>query len=305
MASLQDIKRRIDSTKKTSQITSAMQMVSTSKLSQIQRHTKGYLEYALRVESLVSHLAESNDLFESANNAKIPFLATREVKKVGILVITSDRGLVGGYNNQIIKQTDELINRLKLTPKNAVIFALGGKGSDYYAKLGYEIGYEDRDISDVPKFTEVMDIVKAITEQFASEKFDQMYLTYNHYKNRITNEFKSQKILPISRDNFTTDEEGNIVANKKDGDIHSLYEFDSDEVELLQALLPQFAQSLIYGAILDAKTAEHSASSTAMSAATDNAKSLIATLNLKYNRARQAAITTEITEITGGMAALN
>ncbi|MDR2660547.1 MAG: F0F1 ATP synthase subunit gamma [Lactobacillaceae bacterium] len=301
MANLQDIKRRIDSIKKTSQITSAMQMVSTSKLSQIQRHTSGYIQYANRVEAIVGHLVETNDLFYGKNN-EVPFLAKREVKKIGILVITSDRGLVGGYNNQIIKQTDQLINNLKLSTKNTVIFALGGKGADYYAKKGYQIAFEDRDITDVPKFTEVMDIVKSITEQFAAEKFDEMYMTYNHYKNRLTNEFKSQKILPISPENFQRDENGELVHQNN---FHLDYDFDTDTTKLLQSLLPQFAQSLIYGAILDAKTAEHSASSTAMKAASDNAKNLISTLNLKYNRARQAAITTEITEITGGMAALN
>lgn len=302
MASLQDIKRRIDSTKKTSQITSAMQMVSTSKLGQIQRQTSGYLEYANKVEDIVANLAETNELFSEGNNKDIPFLNNRPIKNTAIMVITSDRGLVGGYNNQIIKQTDELIKELSLNNQNTVIFALGGKGADYYRKRGYKIAFENRDISDVPKFIEVMDIVKAVTEQFAQKEFDQMFLTYNHFKNRMSNEFASQKILPISKDNFKKDADGNINAGK--GDIHQTHEFDSEPITLLQAILPQFAQSLIYGAILDAKTAEHSASSSAMSSATDNAKSLIDSLNLKYNRARQAAITTEITEITGGMAAL-
>jgi F-type H+-transporting ATPase subunit gamma len=304
MASLQDIKRRIESTKKTSQITSAMQMVSTSKLSQIQRHTSGYLEYANKVESIVAHLADSNDLFEGSNASKVPFLAKRDIVNVGILVITSDRGLVGGYNNQIIKQTNALIEQLGLSNDHIVIFAIGGKGADYYRKRGYQVAFEDREITDVPKFTEVIDIVKEITEQYALQKFDEMYLTYNHYKNRITNEFATTKILPITTDNFQKDESGDL-ALANDGNYHKSYEIESDPVELLQVILPQFAQSLIYGAILDAKTAEHSASASAMSAATDNAKSLIDTLNLRYNRARQAAITTEITEITGGMAALN
>ncbi|OIM27061.1 F0F1 ATP synthase subunit gamma [Oenococcus oeni] len=302
MASLQDIRRRIDSTKKTSQITSAMQMVSSSKLIQIQKHTSGYLDYANHVEAIVAHLAAAH-LLEHQNGSSIPFITQRPVKTTAILVITSDRGLVGGYNNQVLKRTDQIMREQKLTKENTVIFALGGKGSDYYAKRGFTIAFENRDITDVPKFLEVSDLVKEVTKQYAARKFDALELVFNHFINRLKNDVVNQQILPIRSENFQRDEKGNLTADKYKGQ-SSIYEFEPAPESLLKIVLPQFAQSLLYGAILDAKTAEHAASASAMRAATDNAKDLISTLELKYNRARQAAITTEITEITGGMAAL-
>ncbi|WP_439425023.1 ATP synthase F1 subunit gamma [Oenococcus alcoholitolerans] len=302
MAGLQDIRRRIDSTKKTSQITSAMYMVSSSKLTQIQKHTSTYLDYANHVEAIVAHLSQAH-LFEQNNRSDIPFLTQRPIKTTAILVITSDRGLVGGYNNQVLKTTDQFMSDHDLTADNTLIFAVGGKGADYYNKKGFKIAFENRDITDVPKFWEVSDLVREITKQYAAEKFDALELIFNHFANRLSNRVTHESILPIKADNFRKDDQGNLLNDKYQNTVHS-YDFEPEPEVLLKSVLPQFAQSLLYGAILDAKTAEHSASANAMQTATDNAKDLISSLNLKYNRARQAAITTEITEITGGMAAL-
>lgn len=279
-----------------------MQMVSSSKLAQIQKHTSGYLDYANHVEAIVAHLAFAH-LLDKQNGDAIPFLTQRPIQTTAILVITSDRGLVGGYNNQVLKQTDLLMQEQKLTKDNTVIFAIGGKGADYYVKKGYTIAFEDRDVTDVPRFWEVSELVKEITKQYAAHKFDALELVFNHFVNRLQNQVLNQQVLPIRAENFKRDNNGNLLADKyKDQPIS--YEFEPAPESLLKAVLPQFAQSLLYGAILDAKTAEHAASANAMQAATDNARDLISRLELKYNRARQAAITTEITEITGGMAAL-
>lgn len=291
VASLEDIQRRVASTKKTRQITSAMQMVSTSKLSQIQRQGGSYYDYADRLHDMVSHIAEAN----IANPAGT-LLEQREVKKVGFLIITSDRGLVGGYNSTVLKGLMSIIHERKLKPEQVELLVIGGNGADFLKKRGYDLAYEYREVSDVPTFNDVREIVKTVTEMYDNAIFDELTVVYNHFVSRISNEFRAEKMLPV-----TTDD---MVDPNSETTFHAEYDVEPSAESILQVILPQYAQSLIYGAILDAKTAEHAASSAAMSSATDNAKEIIDRLDLQYNRARQSAITTEITEITGGMAAL-
>ena len=301
MASLQDIQRRISSTKKTRQITSAMQMVSTAKLNQIQRYSAGYQAYAARLEAVVEHLVSAN-LFRNADAKHIPLIAQRPIKKTGILVVTSDRGLVGSYNASIIKQTNALLARLGLDQNNTVILAVGGNGADFYKKRGFNVILEHRGVSDIPSFNEIRAVVRTVTSLYETEVFDALHVVYNHFVNRLTSEYRDVQLLPLTGD--TLDAMGGTDAAKAELDVQSAYEIEPDTTAVLNVVLPQFAQSLVYEAVLDAKTAEHAASSTAMKSATDNAKDLISGLELQFNRARQAAITTEITEITGGMAAL-
>ena len=289
-ASLQDIQRRIASTKKTRQITSAMQMVSTAKLSQIQRHGGSYTTYANALHDVVAHLANAH-----INNVSGTLLEQRDVKKVGFLVISSDRGLVGGYNSTLLKGMMAVIEERQLTPDQVVILAVGGNASDFFKKRGFNVAYEYRGVSDVPTFNEVREIVKTVTTMYDNEVFDELTVAYQHFVSRIQNDLRLEKMLPVTTDDMEPTEEGGLKAD---------YEMDPSPEQILGVVLPQYAESLVYGAILDAKTAEHAASANAMSSATDNAKEVINTLELQFNRARQSAITTEITEITGGMAAL-
>ncbi|MFH7315508.1 F0F1 ATP synthase subunit gamma [Weissella cibaria] len=290
-ASLQDIQRRIASTKKTRQITSAMQMVSTAKLSQIQRHGGSYTTYANALHDVVVHLANAH-----INNVSGTLLEQRDVKKVGFLVISSDRGLVGGYNSTLLKGMMAVIEERQLTPDQVVILAVGGNASDFFKKRGFNVAYEYRGVSDVPTFNEVREIVKTVTTMYDNEVFDELTVAYQHFVSRIQNDLRLEKMLPVTTDDMEPTEEGGLKAD---------YEMDPSPEQILGVVLPQYAESLVYGAILDAKTAEHAASANAMSSATDNAKEVINTLELQFNRARQSAITTEITEITGGMAALD
>ncbi|KAF0333658.1 F0F1 ATP synthase subunit gamma [Pediococcus acidilactici] len=301
----QDVKRRIDSTKKTSQITTAMQMVSTAKLSQIQKHTVGYQVYAQKVESIVAHLAKSHLMNagvagKASSDQAISaadLLVQRPVKKTGYLVITSDRGLVGSYNSSVIKQTNDFMKEHGHDGgDDAIILAVGSTGADFYKNRPQKVGYEYRGVSDVPTFNEVREIVTTVTKMYKDGEFDELYVCYNHFVNRLSNSFHVTKLLPISGEE--------LVNDGKHETITAEYETEPSPEVLLQEILPQYAESLVYGAILDAKTAEHAASSSAMRTASDNASDLIADLELQYNRARQSAITTEITEITGGQAAL-
>ncbi|KRM90820.1 F0F1 ATP synthase subunit gamma [Liquorilactobacillus cacaonum] len=314
-ASLQEIKRRISSTKKTEQITGAMQMVSTAKLSQIQRHTTSYQVYARKIRSVITHLAKSHLLDGGAtitprskesheNDDQIDglsMLVKRQVKHTGIVVITSDRGLVGSYNSNVIKQTMELISEGNHSAKDIVIIAIGGTGADFFKKRGFSVPFEFRGVKDIPKFRETHQLVKKIIDMYDDETFDELFVCYNHFVNSLTSEFRAEQMLPISSMNVGSDD---LLAENESG-FSAEYEMEPSEDAILEVVLPQYAESLIYGAILDAKTSEHASSSMAMKSATDNAKDIISSLELQYNRARQSAITTEITEITGAQAALD
>lgn len=313
-ASLQEVKRRISSTKKTEQITGAMQMVSTAKLSQIQRHATGYQAYAEKIRSVITHLAKSHLLDSgvasssaASNHADgdqingLEMLVKRPVKTTGIIVVTSDRGLVGSYNSNVIKQTLDLITNGNHSTDDIVIIAIGGTGADFFKKRGFNVAYEYRGVSDIPKFRETHELVKRIITMYSEEIYDELYVCYNHFVNSMTSEFRAEPMLPISAMNIGSKGLGEESASGFTAE----YEMEPSEDAILEVVLPQYAESLIYGSILDAKTAEHASSSTAMKSATDNAKDIISSLELQYNRARQSAITTEITEITGAQAALD
>ena len=179
------------------------------------------------------------------------------------------------------------------SPDDYVMMAIGGVGADFFKARGMNLAYEYRGVSDIPTFNEVREIVKTAVTMYDNGVFDELYVCYNHHVNTLTSAFRAEKMLPISDLD---------VSEVEDTNVEYLVEPDLDAV--LDAVLPQYAESLIFGAIMDAKTAEHAASTTAMRSATDNANDLISHLSTQYNRARQAAITTEITEIVGGAAAL-
>ncbi|CAK1234474.1 FoF1-type ATP synthase [Fructobacillus cardui] len=302
MASLQDIKRRIGSTKKTRQITAAMQLVSTAKLSKIQNSATGYHEYANRLKAVVGHLIEAHVL-DNVDSAHLPMVAKRPVKKTGILLVTSDRGLVGSYNANIIKETNALMEKHNLTKENTVILAIGGNGADFYKQRGFSITLEHRGISDVPTFNEIRQLLKTVISLYEAEAFDSLHLVYNHFVNRLESEQRNTQLLPLTKD-ILEDMDDSHEHVAADFEVQSAYDSEPNSTAVLNVVLPQYIQSLVFEAVLDAKTAEHAASSTAMSSATDSADDLIGTLGLQYNRARQAQITTEITEITGGLVAL-
>ncbi|MGX7244795.1 F0F1 ATP synthase subunit gamma [Enterococcus quebecensis] len=300
-ASLNEIKQRIASTKKTSQITNAMQMVSGAKLTKSEAASRSFQEYASKIRSIVTHLVaaqlsdlaevDSDDSSETGNYHMM--LKSRPVKKTGYIVITSDKGLVGGYNSSILKQTMKMMTDDHGSQNEFVLIAIGGTGADFFKARGINVAYELRGLTDQPSFDEVRKIVSTATTMYENEVFDELYVCYNHHINSLTSQFRVEKMLPISDldpDEATTFEQEYILEPSKEA--------------ILDNLLPQYAESLIYGAIIDAKTAEHAAGMTAMKTATDNAQNIISDLTISYNRARQGAITQEITEIVAGAAAL-
>ncbi|HJA23987.1 MAG TPA: F0F1 ATP synthase subunit gamma [Candidatus Limosilactobacillus intestinavium] len=308
-ASLAAVKRRLDSTRSTRQITTAMQMVSTAKLNQVQSHTKTYQVYADEVKAILASLVKSHiaTLKSKENAEKIgaeigSLFDERPVKKVGILVITSDRGLVGSYNSNVIKSTLDTMKKNGLNKDNTVFLTVGKTGTEFFKKRGMNVVFEYTGVSDVPTYREVEGIVKKAVQMFEDHVYDQLYISYSHFVNRIVSHDRTELFLPISVKSLE-EHEDERVAETVTNDIEAEYDLEPALLDMISLLVPQYANSLVYGAILDAKTSEHASSANAMKSASDNADDIIATLQLQYNRARQAAITTEITEITGGMTA--
>ncbi|MDR2465509.1 MAG: F0F1 ATP synthase subunit gamma [Streptococcaceae bacterium] len=293
-ASLNEIKTRISSTKKTSQITNAMQMVSAAKLTKSEAYSRQFQVYSSKVRGILTHLV-ANEISSNSTSGKGIFamLNKRPVKKTGYIVITSDKGLVGGYNSNVLKQTLGMIEQYHKTNDEFTIIAIGGVGSDFFRGRGMNISYDIRGLQDNPSFEEVRKIVSASIQMYQDEVFDELYVCFNHHVNSLTHQYRVEKMLPISD---LDPEEAESYPQP--------YVLEPGKEEILSVLLPQYAESLIYGAIIDAKTAEHAAGMTAMKTATDNAGNIISDLTIQYNRARQSAITQEITEIVAGASAL-
>ena len=288
--SLNDIKTKIASTKNTSQITNAMQMVSAAKLGRSEEAARNFQVYAQKVRKLLTDILHGNGAGSSTN----PMLISRPVKKTGYIVITSDRGLVGGYNSSILKAVMELKEEYHPDGKGFEMICIGGMGADFFKARGIQPLYELRGLADQPSFDEVRKIISKTVEMYQNELFDELYVCYNHHVNTLTSQMRVEQMLPIV----------DLDPNEADDSYSLTFELETNREEILEQLLPQFAESMIYGAIIDAKTAENAAGMTAMQTATDNAKKVINDLTIQYNRARQAAITQEITEIVAGASAL-
>lgn len=285
MASLRDIKSRIVSTKKTSQITKAMEMVSASKWNRGVMNAKSFVPYMEKIQEVTASIALGS------KDANHPMLVSRPVKKTGYIVITSDRGLAGAYNSNVLRQVYQTIQQRHKSNDEYAIIAIGRVARDFFLKRGASVVLDIVGVADQPSFTDIKDIASKAVNMFADGTFDELYMYYSHYVSAIQQDVTEKKLLPLT----------DIAASSSK---LTSYEFEPSAEEILEVLLPQYAESLIYGALLDSKASEHAARMTAMKNATDNAKELINNLSLVYNRARQAAITQEITEIVGGASAL-
>lgn len=284
MASLRDIQNRINSTKKTSQITKAMQMVSAAKLNRAETNAKSFVPYMEKIQEVVASIALGS------KDVNHPMLVSRPVKKTGYLVITADRGLAGAYNSSILRTVSTKIQERHKSKDEYAIIAIGKMGREFFLKRKMNVVLEITGLPDQPSFNDIMDITRNTVGMFSDGTFDELYMYYNHFVSALTQEVTEKKVLPLSDLGSST----KLMS----------YEYEPSAEAILEVLLPQYAESLIYGALLDGKASEHAARMTAMKSATDNASELIDGLTLSYNRARQAAITQEITEIVGGAAAL-
>ncbi len=314
--SLLELKKKIASIQKTGQITEAMRMVSGVKLNRTEKLDQEYTIYNDKVRATVSHLMssqivnqlgkETNEYSEFSGQSNIDYssffdlgtLASlvqprKEIKSTGYLVISGDRGLVGSYNSQVIKNMMSIFKDADAQNKDVKILAVGSVAAQFFKKQNLNVVYEYSGVSDVPTYNEVRDIVQTAVKIYLNGVYDELFVCYTHHVNTLTSAFRVESMLPIS----------DIDINHKDT-MPKDYIIEPDIDSVLKTVLPQFAKSMIFGAILDAKTAEHASSMTAMQSASQNADDVVSGLKTKLNRARQAQITTEITEIIGGANAL-
>ena len=285
MANLKEIRNRISSVSSTMQITSAMKMVSAAKLKKAQDAITAMRPYSDKLTELLQSLSASLE-----GDSASTFAEQREVKKVLLVVITSNRGLAGAFNSNIIKEVTHHTNTTYAN-KEVSYLAVGKKGNDAFKKSNNVIANKS-EIYDDLTFDNVAEVADMIMERFVSGDFDKIELVYNKFKNAATQIVMNEQFLPIvpmeGEDNASTD-----------------YTFEPSKVEIVEQLIPKSLKTQLYKAIRDSFASEHGARMTAMHKATDNATELRDQLKLTYNKARQAAITNEILEIVGGAEALN
>lgn len=286
---VRDIKRRIKSVQNTKQITKAMKMVAAAKLRRAQERAEASKPYTEKIKEVISSIAKGID------DVNHPMLEVRPVKKTGYIVITADKGLAGGYNANILRLVAKTLKERHQSADEYVIFAVGRKGRDFFKKRDYPLIGEIIGLSDTPTFADIKQIAKTAVSMYGDGIYDELYLVYNEFQSAISQVPTEKKVLPLA--NLTESEEGQSAGNND-------YDFEPSAEQVLNVLLPRYAETIIYNAVLNAKASEHGARMTAMGSATDNADEVIGVLTLTYNRARQSSITQEISEIVAGANAL-
>ncbi|MEI6880534.1 MAG: ATP synthase F1 subunit gamma [Bacteroidota bacterium] len=288
MANLKEVRIRITSVGSTQQITKAMKLVSATKLRRAQNAITQMRPYAQKLNGLLANLADSIDV----DSLKVYF-DKREVKNLLIVPITSDRGLCGSFNANVIKLASRVIAE-KYEGKNITILPIGKKGSEFFGKTKHTVINDSRDAFLTLNAETGFSIGERILAEFKAGKYDAVEIVYNQFKNAATQILTNDQFLPIDKSTF-----GGA------GDAKNDYIFEPSKGEILEDLIPRILKTHVYRCLLDSLASEHGARMISMDKATDNAGELIKALKLEYNRARQAAITTEISEIVGGAAALS
>jgi F-type H+-transporting ATPase subunit gamma len=287
MASLRDIRRKIVSIKKTQQITKAMKMVAAAKLRRAQERVIAARPYSRKMLAVIASLASRVERMQH------PLLAKREPKKVKLLVLTSDRGLCGAYNTNILRKAVEAVREFQAQGKEVRVNIVGRKGRDFFRKRpSYSMGQTWSDLGMID-YEKAADVGKNIVEKFAAGETDEVYLLYNEFKSVMQQNVTLEKLLPV---------EPPAEADPFTASVDYLYE--PSAVAILTSILPKHIEVQVYRALLESQASEMGARMTAMDSATRNAKDLIGRLTLKFNKTRQAAITKEISEIVGGAEAL-
>ena len=287
---LKEVRNRIKSIQNTQQITKAMKMVSAAKLRRAQDAIVQMRPYARKLQEVLSNIVSGSE-----GDIGSSLATERPVEKVLLIVITSDRGLAGAYNANIIKMAKQSIREnysAQAAKGNVHIWSIGKKGYEHFLKNNFKVSDAYKDIFLRLSFETVQAASQAAVKAFENKEFDIVELVYSEFKNAATQRFVVEKFLPIPK------------VEKKTGASNNDFIFEPDKEELIAELMPKILNTQLYKAVLDANASEHGARMTAMDKASDNANELLKALRISYNRARQAAITTELTEIVSGAAAL-
>ncbi|OUU80342.1 MAG: F0F1 ATP synthase subunit gamma [Gammaproteobacteria bacterium TMED78] len=286
MAVGKEIRTKINSVKNTQKITRAMQMVAASKLRKTQDAMEASRPYAERIKNVIGHLSESNPDYRH------PFLENRDVKRVGYIIVTSDRGLCGSLNVNLFRN---VINDMKSWQDQGVeidICILGAKGLSFFKRLNLNIVASVSDLGDSPKVSDLLGTIAVMTDEYKDKKIDRLFIVHNNFVNTMTQSPEVKTLIPV------------IAQDKEELQDHWDYLYEPDASELLDSVLERYIESQVYRAAVENVACEMASKMVAMKSATDNAGKFIDQLQLVYNKARQAAITQEISEIVGGAAAV-
>ncbi len=292
MANLKEVRNRIASVQSTQQITKAMKMVSAAKLKRATNAIVQLRPYATKLKEILGNLSASLEGTSSA------FIEEREPNKVLIVVISSNRGLAGAFNMNVIKMANNLIATKyseQFKKGNVSIVSIGKKTQDFYEKRNYKVIGNNNEVYANLTFENVTKITESIMKGFEDGEFDRVEVVYNKFKNAAVQILTSEQLLPLPK----TEEMATVKTNNVD------YILEPSQEEIVEQLIPKSIKIQLYKAVLDSHASEHGARMTSMDKATENAGDLLKSLKLAYNQARQAAITTELTEIVSGAAALN
>ena len=284
MASMRDIKRRRESIQSTEQITKAMKLVSTVKLQKSRgkaEESKPY--FNLMYDTICSMLRKSGSIGHK-------YLKAGNSPKKAVITITSNRGLAGGYNNNIVKLVS---GDSRLDQKNVTVYAIGRKGKDALSRKGYAVAADYSEVLNEPVYQDAAEITGELLKAFEKNEIGEIYLAYTSFKNTVTHIPTIKKLLPVE------------MEDEREKTDLTLMNYEPDETQVLDAIIPKYMSSLIYGALLEAVASENGARMTAMDSATNNAEEMIEELGLAYNRARQGSITQELTEIIAGANAIS
>lgn len=292
MATMRDIKRRKASIESTEQITKAMKLVATVKLQKSRAKAENSRLYFNMMYKTIQEMLKKSEGIDHE------FLRVGSSAKKAIVVITSNRGLAGGYNANIVR----LVTGSGIPAEDARIIAVGRKGRDALSRKGYEIASDHSDVINEPLFSDAMEITRELLAMFEKDEIGEIYLAYTSFKNTVSQVPKLMKLLPVDLEAVETEEASEESEGLK-ADL-LLMNYEPNATEVLDAIIPKYMSSLIYGAFLEAVASENGARMTAMDSATNNAEEMIAKLSLQYNRARQGSITQELTEIIAGANAI-
>jgi F-type H+-transporting ATPase subunit gamma len=292
MANLKEVRIRIASVQSTQQITKAMKMVSAAKLKRATNAIVQLRPYATKLKEILANLSASLE------GASSPFIEEREPNKVLVIVVSSNRGLAGAFNMNVIKSANNLIAEKyseQLKNGNVSIVAIGKKSQDFYEKRNYKVIGNNNEVYSALTFENVTQITESIMTGFVNGDFDKVEVVYNRFKNAAVQILTTEQLLPLPKaEEATTTSTTNVD-----------YILEPNQEEIVTQLIPKSIKIQLYKAVLDSHASEHGARMTSMDKATENAGDLLKALKLAYNQARQAAITTELTEIVSGAAALN
>jgi F-type H+-transporting ATPase subunit gamma len=286
MSNAKEIRTKIASIKSTQKITKAMQMVAASKMRRAQERMQATRPYAEKIQNVISHLAHAHPEYHH------PFLAEREVRRVGVIIVSTDRGLCGGLNINLFKQVITAMKHWHTDGVEIDLTLIGSKSNAFFKRLGGNVVATSVGLGDAPSIIELIGTVKVMLDAYAEARIDRLYVAYNKFINTMSQQPVLEQLIPVQG------------SEDKELDSHWDYIYEPDSKPVMDALMIRYIESLVYQGVVENLACEQAARMVAMKSATDNAGNLIDELQLVYNKARQAAITQEISEIVGGAAAV-